>query len=113
MALELQADPLPLRKDEKGGIRVGGTRVLLELVIDAYRRGASPEEIALRFDALHVADVYTVIGHYLRHQGEIERYVAEREARGDDLQRLIESGFDRAVFRERLMARWSERRAGS
>ena len=40
VSLTLQADPVPLRLDEQGGIRVGETRILLELVIDAYREGA-------------------------------------------------------------------------
>jgi len=40
MSLSLQADPLPLRADEHGSIRIGNTRVLLELVI----RGSADEE---------------------------------------------------------------------
>jgi hypothetical protein len=32
-------DPLPLRLDEEGTVRVGGTRVSLDTVVTAYRNG--------------------------------------------------------------------------
>ena len=36
---------VPLREDSPGVFRVGETRVLLELVLSAFKRGASPEAI--------------------------------------------------------------------
>jgi len=44
-SLLLESQPVPLRQDERGAIRVGNTRVLLELVIEAYLDGATPETI--------------------------------------------------------------------
>src|SRR5271157_4333605 len=46
---------VPLREDEYGAIRVGNTRVLLDLVIHAFRDGASAEGIVESYDALNLA----------------------------------------------------------
>lgn len=35
--------PVPLRREDTGAIRVGGSRVLLELVIRASQDGKTPE----------------------------------------------------------------------
>ena len=42
--------PVPLREDPPGVFRVGNTRVLLELVLRAYQRGVSPQDIVRMFD---------------------------------------------------------------
>src|SRR5271166_1941498 len=57
---------VPLREDEYGAIRVGNTRVLLDVVIHAFREGASAEGIVESYDALNLADVYAVISHVER-----------------------------------------------
>jgi len=36
---------VPLREDPPGVFRIGNTRVLLKLVLDAFKRGESPEAI--------------------------------------------------------------------
>lgn len=53
MTLILKSEKPPLREDETGAIRVGNSRVLLEIVIRAFQNGASPESIyqsILNFD---------------------------------------------------------------
>lgn len=39
------AEPIPLSEDEQETIRVGNTRVTLDIVIAAFQEGATPEEI--------------------------------------------------------------------
>jgi uncharacterized protein (DUF433 family) len=99
-------DSVPLRVDEHGAIRVGDTRVLLELVIEAYQDGATPETIVRWFDSLRLADVYAVISYYLNHKDEVEAYLREREARADEVRRKVEAGQpSRPNFRDELVAR--------
>lgn len=43
MTLTLQADPMPLRIDEDGTIRVGSSRLTLDILIEEYEAGASLE----------------------------------------------------------------------
>jgi uncharacterized protein (DUF433 family) len=106
MGMVIQSDPVPLIRDEHGTIRVGGTRVQLELVVEAYKSGASPQDIARWFDSLRVGDVYAVIGYYLNHEAEVEDYLREREAQAAEVRRKIEaSQTARPDFRAELLAR--------
>ena len=75
----IESQPVPLDQDETGAIRVGKTRVLLELVIEAYVDGATPETIVQWFESLRLADVYTVISYYLNHEEEVKEYLRQRD----------------------------------
>ena len=79
MAFTVQADAPPLREDAAGALRVGDSRVLLELVIRAFQDGATPETIVQRYSTLKLPEVYAVVAYYLRHQEEVEAYLAGRE----------------------------------
>ena len=105
MSIAIQTDPVPLRKDETGTIRVGGTRVTLDVLIEEHKLGATPELIAAAYDTLSLPDVYAAIGYYLRHRAEVESYLAQRREEAARLRRLVEAGHDRRGLRERLEAR--------
>src|SRR5688572_32213284 len=76
---------IPLRTDEHGAIRVGNTRVLLELVIHAYYAGETPEGIVDSYSSLTTADVYAVIGYYLANREAIDAYVRQRDEQADEI----------------------------
>jgi len=102
----LKAEAPPLRRDTSGGLRIGNSRVLLELVIHAFEDGATPEAIAQRYPAATFADIYSVLAYYLRHQEEINVYLVEREKKAERVRNRIESGQqDLAELRKRLLAR--------
>jgi uncharacterized protein (DUF433 family) len=86
MAMQLILTPTapPLRIEESGAVRVGDTRVLLELVIWAYQAGESAEEIVQAYTTLSLSDVHAVIAYYLRHKQAVEEYLAECKRIGDD-----------------------------
>ena len=73
------AEPPPLRRDDTGTVRVGGTRVTLETVVGAWRNGSTAEQIVEAYDSLSRADVHAVISYALRHQAEVEEYLAQQE----------------------------------
>lgn len=105
MILDLQPEPPPLRKESSGAIRVGASRVLLELVVEAFQDGATPETIVQRYSTLALEDVYAVIGYYLRHRSEVEAYLAEREKMADEVKSRWEvRNGDLSEIRSRLMA---------
>jgi uncharacterized protein (DUF433 family) len=89
VSLTIQTEPVPLYPDERGGFRVGNSRVTLDVVIRAHKGGASPEEIVRAYDALQLADVYAIIGFYLRHEKEVNDYLGEREAVAEALEKEI------------------------
>ncbi len=109
MTLDIEAMPVPLRVDAYGVVRVGATRVPIDTVVYAFNDGATPEEIVLRFDTLHLADVYAVISYYLRHQADVDAYLRQREQEANQLQRENEARFDHKGIRERLLARRAAR----
>lgn len=105
MSLVLECESPPLREDETGAIRIGDSRVLLELVIRAFQDGASPETIVQRYSTLSLSDVYITVGYYLRHQQEIESYLNERERLAESVrQRFSEIQPDLNLIRARLLA---------
>lgn len=107
-ALRLHADGLPLRSDDGGAVRVGRSRIGLDLVVEQYENGVTPEDMVRAYDTLVLADVYAVIAYYLRHKGEVQAYL-KRRAEGAEAQKgKIEQERPR-VAREELLARRSAR----
>jgi hypothetical protein len=58
VAFVAQPEAPPLREDSSGGLRVGDSNVLLELVVKSFQDGATPEAIVQRFGTLALSDVY-------------------------------------------------------
>lgn len=105
MSLVLERETPPLREDETGAVRVGNSRVLLEIVIRAFQDGASPESIVHQYSTLSLSDVYSTIGYYLRHQEVVEIYLNQREQLADSVeQRLSSSQPDLSLIRSRLLS---------
>ena len=90
-ALSLDPISVPLHEEETGAIRVGKSRVLLELLIHAFQAGATPEAIVQSYDTLELVDVYVVISHYLAHPGPIDDYLRRREVQAEAIRRKIEA----------------------
>lgn len=106
MSLTALAESPPLHEDASGAIRVGASRVLLELVLRAFQDGATPETIVQRYSTLTLSDVYAVIAYFLRHQDEVEEYLNRREQAAIETQARIEGQRkDVTEIRRRLLAR--------
>jgi uncharacterized protein (DUF433 family) len=105
MSLVLEHERPPLREDETGAVRVGNSKVLLEIVIRAFQDGSPPESIVQRYPTLSLADVYSTIGYYLRHQVTVEAYLGQREQLAQTLQqRLSKLQPDLGLIRNRLLS---------
>ncbi len=105
MSLMVTPEPVPLAADRDGIMRVGGTRVTLDTLVAAFHEGATAEEIAQQYPSLRLADVYAVVGYYLRHQSEVTVYLEERRQRTVEARRENEVRFDPVGVRDRLLAR--------
>jgi uncharacterized protein (DUF433 family) len=103
-ALSLDAECPPLRVDEGGAIRVGNTRISLDLVVEQYENGMTPEDMVRAYDTLALAHVYTVIGYYLRHREAVRSYLKRRNDEAEALRAKIEAERPR-ITREELLAR--------
>lgn len=96
---------VPLHEEADGTIRVGGSRVLLEIIIRAFQDGATPETIVQRYPTLTLADAYAVIAGYLHHRAEMEAYLETREERARQVRGRIDAHQgDLSDIRARLVA---------
>ena len=102
----IEAVTVPLREEPAGVYRIGETRVLLEVVVDAFRRGATPETIVQSYETLRLADVYAVLAYCLTYQEQIDEYIQRRDAEAEDVRRRVQAVQpDQRGLRERLMQR--------
>ncbi|HET6246288.1 MAG TPA: DUF433 domain-containing protein [Tepidisphaeraceae bacterium] len=96
----------PLREDPPGTVRVGNSRVTLDVFLGAYAQGLSVDEIAKEFDSLRVADIYAVIAYYLENRETVDAYLKERQRQGDALREHFEEKTSFAEMREKLLLRY-------
>jgi len=102
---EITLDEPPLRIDVSGVIRISGTRVTLDTLVNLFNSGATPEEIALDFPSLDLRTIYGAITHYLNHKAELDGYLLGREKQGAEIRRHIEDTQPMGDFRTRLLER--------
>ncbi|HXU29752.1 MAG TPA: DUF433 domain-containing protein [Thermoanaerobaculia bacterium] len=96
-------EPIPLSTDTGGTIRVAGTRVTLDTLIDVLLAGATPEEIAQDFPVLALDDVYAVVTYYLRHWAEVDSYLRAQQVRAAAIRSEVEARSPQTGLRERLL----------
>ena len=102
MTLTVVAEPLPIRVDASGDVRVGRSRVPLTVFLGYYNQGRSAEQLAEDFPTISLADAHATISYYLRHKDEVDAYLAEEEAAARALQATIEA--------EQVSVSWDELR---
>ena len=62
-------------EERDGNFSVVGTRISLDSIVHAFRRGESPETICQNFELLRLEEVYGAIAYYLANQAEIDAYL--------------------------------------
>lgn len=110
MAISIATEPIPLKVDTENVVRVGNTRVTLDTVVTAFLEGETAEEIVQQYQSLNLADVYAVIGYYLRRRSEVEAYLQQRRQQAEKVRKENERRFDPQGVRDRLLARHDRKR---
>jgi len=97
---------IPIYVDEQRQIRISRTRVLLELVVNAFNRGESAEDIMESYSSLSLADVYAVIAYYLNNRTEIDAYIHQADKDFQNIQQHTEQGYseEHQALLERMRA---------
>jgi uncharacterized protein (DUF433 family) len=90
---------VPLREDPPGVIRIGESRLLLELVLRAFQRGETPEGIVRSYRTLRLADVYAIISRYLANPAPFDHYLRQCDDEAASLRREIEAAQPTGVTR--------------
>ncbi|CAG0982303.1 hypothetical protein ANRL3_02212 [Anaerolineae bacterium] len=105
MTITNVVERIPLATDQDGVVRISGTRITLDTIVAAFEQGATAEEIAHQYSSLNLADIYAVIGYYLRQRPEVEEYLKGRQRQAQLVREQNEARFDSRGVRGRLLAR--------
>jgi len=99
--------PAVLNAWNDGTIRVGSTRVLLELVIHQFKQGSTAEQIQHSFPSLTLREVYGAVYYYLEHTADVEEYLTTQETQAQVQERTVREAQVSTTLQKRL----EERRA--
>lgn len=94
----------PLREDDGGTLRVGPTRLTLDLVVENLELGRTPEEMLEQYPFRSLNDILGAIAFYQSHRHRVNDYLAKRKVRADELQTFFESRRP-PITRSELLAR--------
>src|SRR5437588_3303909 len=84
-----------------GNYYVAGTRISLDSIVHAFRRGESPETICQNFELLRPEEVYGAVAYYPANQTVIDAYLIRQDEKWAEGRRSAEPL--PASLRERLM----------
>lgn len=88
-------------EERDGNCYVAGTRISLDSIVHAFRRGESPETICQNFELLRLEEVYGAVAYYLANQADLDSYVIRQSEKWAEGKRNAEPL--PANLRERLM----------
>lgn len=60
-------------------IRIRGTRIDIDFVLELHALGKTPEEIVAAYRTLDLVQVYAAITYYLQNRAAVDAYLARRE----------------------------------
>lgn len=98
-------EAMPLNQDDEGTIRVRGSRVTLDTLIGAFKRGDTPEQIQEGFPSLSMSQISDAIGWYFNNQVDADNYLNQRAVEAEAFRHQIESRPDYVAFREKMRQR--------
>jgi len=105
------ACPALLTRTSEGVLRISGTRITLDSVIQAFHDGATPEEMCQDFPGLALAHIYSVLAFYLTQQDAVDVYLKEHTQAAAIIRQELQS--THAAFLADLRNRLTARRASS
>ena len=75
----MNAERRYVRVDEHGAMRIGNSRVMLDLIVAGFEQGHSPETLQQQYPALSLEEVYGAITYYLAHTDEVHAYLKRQD----------------------------------
>ena len=93
---------IPITVEEDGSWRVAGARVTVEVLLDQFMRGCTPEQILDDFPTVPLASIYGIIGYFLSNRQAVEEYIASRDKEAKLLQTQCEGLPGTESFRQNI-----------
>jgi uncharacterized protein (DUF433 family) len=84
-----------------GNYYIAGSRISLDSIVYAFRRGESPESICQNFELLRLEQVYGAIAYYLANQADVDAYLVRQNEKWAEGSREVDPL--PVDLRERLM----------
>src|SRR5437868_8287708 len=75
---------------QDGNYYIAGTRISLDSIVHAFRRGESPETICQNFELLRLEEVFGAITYYLANQSDIDAYLVRQDEKWAEGKRASE-----------------------
>ena len=94
-------------------IRIKGTRIGIETVLDDYLDGISPEEIAVRYRSLTLEQVYATITYYLQNREKVDAYLQAWREYSEQARREQERNPSEVIKRLRQLKATKTRLSGN
>jgi uncharacterized protein (DUF433 family) len=69
-----------------GRPKIAGTGLTVNVIVKCYKAGMTPEEIALEYPHINLAQVHAALAYYHANQSEIETDIAQEEAAATEWQ---------------------------
>ncbi len=91
---------------------VAGTRISLDSIVYAFRKGLSPESIVNSFPLLTLEQVYGAIAFYLANRADIDAYLEAEEAAFDTIPQPLQTT-DPALYNKLMAAKAARRQVES
>jgi len=100
-----------LDRVDPNALRIKGTRVGLEHLIELYREGHTAEELAIEFPTVSLEQVHGVIAYYLGNRAAVDDYVKSGEKQFEEQRRqTLQRPPSEAVLRIRAIKEARARR---
>jgi len=78
-----------------GRPKIAGTGLTVRRVVGWYKMGMTPEDIALQYPHLTLAQVHAALAYYHANREEIEADIAQEEQAAEHWERQLANGPDR------------------
>ncbi|MBG1268344.1 DUF433 domain-containing protein [Nostoc sp. WHI] len=83
---------------------IAGTRISLDSIVYAFRKGLSPESIVNSFPLLTLEQVYGAIAFYLANRADIDAYLEAESAAFDTMSQPVQTA-DPALYNKLMAAK--------
>jgi uncharacterized protein (DUF433 family) len=72
-------DKLDTKFGAAESIRLKGTRMSIDTIVEEFNKGASPREIVESYPSLTLEQVYAAITYYLHNKADVDEYIQRGE----------------------------------
>ena len=102
----LPREGVPLHNHPDGQVRIIGTRISLEIFLEAHKLGArTPEQLARRFDTVKLADAKAVLAYYRDNKTEVDEYLRLSAEKSERIREEITSQPEYIEHTNRILER--------